>query len=270
MAMCGTCCNDGLRILPVRCVSCLSTQQCNIWSSVSMATEVFCSKRPWELTVIGKCGNTSADLSLYTRNWLERLAEAAWAFSKKAFSHVCDAVVLLKSMAPELRGEYSEVEKLVCYCFLSHLLRPRKLSGVPAPFAGRKFGCAARYLNSLWICWQSAMSTTPGRTWFAWRRRSDGGIYFEQRNTCVPLSKEAWTVNNDLFYFFRFHTIIFLITVSIFNYFFRRLNRILSVIAVLCLYMCREKHPITQHSIDRLLKLCSLSSMKLANREVWL
>jgi hypothetical protein len=64
--------------------------------------------------LIGKCGNISADMSLYDEiDWTNLPIQLELFRQKRAIKSVGDAVCVLKTMSPELRGEYSEVELLV-------------------------------------------------------------------------------------------------------------------------------------------------------------
>ena len=61
-----------------------------------------------------ECGDVAADLSVYEEiDWAHLQIQLELFRRKRSVKSVGDAVRILKCMAPELRGEYSEVEKLV-------------------------------------------------------------------------------------------------------------------------------------------------------------
>ena len=61
-----------------------------------------------------KFGDVATDLSVYQEiNWADFQFQVELFRKKRSVKSLSDAVGILKGMEPELRGEYSEVEKLV-------------------------------------------------------------------------------------------------------------------------------------------------------------
>jgi hypothetical protein len=61
-----------------------------------------------------KCGNLAVDLSVYDDiDWPDLQIQLELFRRKRSIKCVSDAVDILKGMSLELRGEYSEVKKLV-------------------------------------------------------------------------------------------------------------------------------------------------------------
>jgi hypothetical protein len=75
-----------------------------------------------------KCGNLAVDLSAYDDiDWPDLQIQLELFRRKRSIKCMSDAVDILKGMSPELRGEYSEVEKLHGP-LASRLLRSLKLN----------------------------------------------------------------------------------------------------------------------------------------------
>lgn len=64
----------------------------------------------------GECGDVAGNLNLSVYeeiDWADLQVQIELFRRKRSVKSLSDAVGILKSMAPELRGEYNEVEKLV-------------------------------------------------------------------------------------------------------------------------------------------------------------
>jgi hypothetical protein len=66
-----------------------------------------------------KCGNLAVDLSVYDFDWPDLQIQLELFRRKRSIKCLSDTVDILKGMSPKLRGEYSDVEKLVCLLFVS-------------------------------------------------------------------------------------------------------------------------------------------------------
>ena len=94
----------------------------------------------------GECGDVQGNLNLSVYeeiDWADLQVQIELFRRKRSVKSLSDAVGILKGMAPELRGEYNEVEKLVRLL----LVAPASSAEAERSFSALRWlkpGCAAR------------------------------------------------------------------------------------------------------------------------------
>lgn len=103
-----------------------------------------------------ECGDVATDLSVYDEiDWADLKIQLQLFRRKRSVRNLSDAVDILKGMAPELRGEYSEVEKLVRLLLVSPASSAeaeRSFSALRRLKTWLRTTMTQRRLNSLAVC----------------------------------------------------------------------------------------------------------------------